>query len=104
MSTLIITPTFLQLLARVVERSQAGFSRELAQYLASLRFPEADQHRLQELAEKQRRGTLTAAEEAEMDIYIRVADLIELLKAKAMASPAITTRQTKKSQPDKTDS
>jgi len=41
---------------------------------------------LKELAEKQRQGTLSEAEEAEMDDYIQVADLVEVLKAKALTT------------------
>lgn len=84
MSDVSTAQTFSQLLARVIDPGRNELSHELAQYLAALRFPPEDQQRLKELAEKQRRVTLSEAEEAEMDSYIQVADLVEVLKAKAL--------------------
>jgi hypothetical protein len=49
-------------------------------------FPSEDQRRLRELAEKQRQGNLSESDKAGMDRYVKVADFIEVLKAKAAAS------------------
>lgn len=77
---------FANLLTKIISPGEEQFSQELAEYLIDLRFPPEDQKRLKELAERQRQGQLTEAEEAEMDSYIHVADLVEALKAKAHAS------------------
>ena len=79
-------PTLSELLSRVIDPGKPELSHELARYLSELRFPPADQQRLKELAEKQRQGRLSEAEEMEMDGYIQAADLIDVLKAKALAS------------------
>ena len=81
-----VPPTISDLLWRVIEPDDGSFSEEFARFLVARRFPAKDQRRLKELGEKQRRGTLTGEEEAEMDCYIKVADLLELLKAKALTS------------------
>lgn len=78
--------TLSDLLVRVIEPDRQELSHELAEYLSRLHFPPQDQQRLKELAEKQRQGTLSEAEEMEMDSYIQVADLVEVLKAKALTS------------------
>lgn len=78
--------TLSELLVRVIEPEKQELSQELAEFLARLQFPPQDQQRLKELAEKQRQGTLSEVEEAEMDGYIQVADLVEVLKAKALTS------------------
>jgi hypothetical protein len=74
------------LIARIVELEKGDFSEELAQYLLKRRFPPEDQAYLKRLAAKQRMGALTPDEEREMDRYIRVADFMEALKAKALAT------------------
>jgi len=75
-----------ELVTRVIGPERGDLSAELARFVLSCRFPPEDQRRLKELAEKQRTDSLTAEEESEMDRYIQVADLLEALKAKALAS------------------
>jgi hypothetical protein len=79
-------PTIVDLISRVLEPENGSLHEELARFILTCRFPSEDQRRLRELAEKRRRGTLSEIEEAEMDRYIKAADFIEVLKAKAAAS------------------
>ena len=54
-----------------------------AQALLDLRLPDPDRQRMNELAEKARRGELTPDEEIAIESYRQVGCLIELLKSKA---------------------
>jgi hypothetical protein len=53
-----------------------------ARYLLQVRFPQADVDRINELSAKAQEGTLTAAEETELDCYVHVGHLLSILKAK----------------------
>ena len=79
-------PTITDILGRVHEPQDTSFSEEFARFIINCRFPKNDQIRLQELAEKQRVSKLTESEQAEIDCYLKVADLVEVLKAKAAAT------------------
>ena len=47
--------------------------------------------RMNELAEKNRRGELTGTEQADLDKYLRVGNFLNLLKAKALVSLSETS-------------
>jgi hypothetical protein len=86
MSSQIITPqTEAAILARLIERSQADLSGA-AEYLLSIRFDDRDIARMNELSELARNGTLNAQEQAELDSYIHVANLIAVMQSKARRS------------------
>lgn len=81
-----ITPqTEAAILARLIERSQADLSGA-AEYLLSIRFDDRDIARMNELSELARNGTLSAQEQAELDSYIHVANLIAVIQSKARRS------------------
>ena len=61
-------------------------SREAAESVLKLGFSEFDQRRMEALAEKARRGSLTDEEHEEAESYERVSSLIGLLKSKARVS------------------
>ncbi|MFO0811400.1 MAG: hypothetical protein U0746_22450 [Gemmataceae bacterium] len=56
---------------------------DVAGRVLALEFPAADVHRMNDLAAKARRGTLTADEDAELETYIRVGNRLSALKSKA---------------------
>jgi len=56
---------------------------EIARQILELRFSDADQARMYELAAKNQLGDLTAAEREELDSYIDVGDVLALLQSKA---------------------
>jgi hypothetical protein len=71
------------ILEHVVMSDQAGMSPESAQAILDLRFDPPALNRLNELAEKNRQGTLTESERQEMDKYMRVGNFLNLMQAKA---------------------
>jgi hypothetical protein len=72
-----------EILEKVVMADQPGFSPEAAQAILNLRFEEPAKARMNELAERNRQGTLTEFERQEMDSYLRVGNLLNLMQAKA---------------------
>ena len=67
---------------RVLEQ-RGAMTPAVAQYFLQLELPHDDRTRLDELAAKAREGTLSAAEEADLDEFRRVGRLVELMKLKA---------------------
>jgi uncharacterized protein YnzC (UPF0291/DUF896 family) len=63
-------------------------SPEFAPAILDLRFDQAAVNRMNELAEKNRQGTLTEAESDEMEKYLRVGNFLNLIQAKARLSLA----------------
>ena len=58
-------------------------SPESARAILDLRFDPSALRRMNELAEKNRQGTLTEPERQEMDKYVRVGNFLNLMQAKA---------------------
>ncbi len=84
MSTIKIQPSSeLAILGRVVNRKRAALSREAAKALLQLDFDAADRRRMNLLAAKNRARHLTSAEEEELDNFIRVGQVLGVLKSKA---------------------
>ena len=71
---------------RSLDPDAADLSREAAESLLRIHLRDDDRQRVNELAEKARQGTLTSAEEAELENYRHVGRLLELLKSKARQS------------------
>lgn len=71
------------ILARLIQTRPDDLSRDAANYLLSLRFEDKDISRMNELSEAARLGTLAATEEAELDSYIHVSNLLAVIQAKA---------------------
>jgi hypothetical protein len=72
--------------ARIIEPEQNGLSPEAARSLLELRFCERDVARMNDLAQKNREGLLTAAERQELEGYVKVGDVLSLLHLKARKS------------------
>ncbi len=75
-----------ELLDRVFRLSTGSFSAELACEILKLEFPPADQARYEELSEKAQAGTLTPAEQEDLDDYLNLNDFLIILKTKASES------------------
>jgi hypothetical protein len=84
------TLTEAHILEHVVMSDHAGMSPESAKAILDLRFDLPALGRMNELAEKNRQGTLTDSERQEMDSYVRVGNFLNLMQAKArlVISPA----------------
>ena len=74
------------ILARLIQTRQDDLSCDAANYLLSLRFDDKDMRRMNELTELARNGTLTSADEAELDSYIHVSNLLGVMQSKARQS------------------
>ncbi len=74
------------ILSRVIQPGHNGLSLAAARALLKLEFPGDDRRRMHELAVKNQAGDLTAAERRELDDYLRVGRLLDLLGAKARLS------------------
>ncbi len=62
---------------------QPGMSPESARAILDWRFDAVALGRMNDLAEKNRQGTLTESEREEMETYVRVGNLLNLMQAKA---------------------
>ena len=58
-------------------------SPELARSVVALAFDESDVRRMNELADKNRDGTLTDEERAELAAYVRTGDVLALMQSRA---------------------
>ncbi len=83
-----------EILEQVIEPGSVGMSPETAQALLRFRFNTAPVARMNELAEKNRQGTIVPSERALLERYLRVGNFLNLVHAKARcaltepASPA----------------
>ena len=74
------------ILGRVLRPERGDLPRETAEWLLAVDLDPSDHTRLTALYEKAQEGTLTEAEDAELEDYGDVGRLLEMLKAKASAS------------------
>lgn len=83
MSSQITSPnTEAAILARVIQAEEGELSRGAAEYLLSIRFGEHDIARMNELSELARQGKLDSQEQAELDSYIHVSNLLAIMQSK----------------------
>lgn len=80
------TPNESEILSRVIAPQNGNLTGQVAEALLGLQFPKDDTSRMNELAEKNRRGEITESELDEMERYSRVGNLINLLQSKARRS------------------
>jgi hypothetical protein len=69
------------ILSRVIQVGEGALSRGAAEYLLSVRFGECDVERMNELSELARQGKLTTEQEAELDSYLRVSNLLAVMQS-----------------------
>jgi len=83
MSSHISSPnTEAAILARLIQIGQEELSRGAAEYLLSIRFGDRDTARMNELSELAREGRLTSEEQAEIDSYIHVGNILAVMQSK----------------------
>jgi hypothetical protein len=70
------------ILARLIQIGEEQLSRGAAEYLLSIRFGERDVERMNELSELARQGKLTTQEQAELDSYLHVGNLLAVIQSK----------------------
>jgi hypothetical protein len=78
-----LAETALAILRRLNNSRSAGLPAPLAEAVLEIRFAEADQSRMGELAAKSNQGSLNPQEAEEYDGYIAAADLLSLWHSKA---------------------
>jgi hypothetical protein len=71
---------------RTIQPENGNLPLAAARAWLELKLSPGDRERINELSANAREGTLTAAEEQELDNYLNVGRALELLKAKARCS------------------
>jgi hypothetical protein len=71
------------LFARILTNGQGEMSSDLARYILTLGFGEEDQARMQDLAQRNQEGALSAEEHEELMHFVGAGHLLALLHAKA---------------------
>lgn len=74
------------ILTRVIQPDQDDLPLAAARAFLKLNFPAEDRERMHELAVKNQAGKLTATERQELEGYLRIGRLLDLLGAKARLS------------------
>ncbi|HXY50994.1 MAG TPA: hypothetical protein VEI01_16180 [Terriglobales bacterium] len=83
MSSHITSPnTEAAILSRVIQVEEGDLSQSAASYLLSIRFGEHDVARMNQLSETAQQGKLTAEEQAELDSYLHVSNLLAIMQSK----------------------
>ncbi|HTV54091.1 MAG TPA: hypothetical protein VMI06_04170 [Terriglobia bacterium] len=83
MSAHITSPnTEAAILSRVIQVGEGDLSQSAAEYLLSIRFGKHDVARMNQLSETARQGKLTAEEQAELDGYLHVSNLLAVMQSK----------------------
>jgi hypothetical protein len=82
-SQLTIPNTEAAILARLIQIGQQKLTPQAAEYLLSIRFDDRDVARMNELSDRAQQGNLNGAEQAELDSYIHVGNLIATIQSKA---------------------
>jgi hypothetical protein len=72
-----------EILLEVLAGGQRGLPQEVAQWILTLHFSDAQQVRMLDLADRGNAGTLSAEEKKEIQSYARAGDFLSLWHAKA---------------------
>jgi hypothetical protein len=72
-----------EVLRSVFDLAGHGMTKPLAESILALDFPEEDAVRIDELNAKANEGRLTSEEEAELEAYINIGDLLAFWQSKA---------------------
>ncbi len=68
---------------RLIDPQRCGWSEQAAQAVLKLSFSQEDVERASELSAKAGDGTLTQQENREMESYLRLGALVDLMQSKA---------------------
>ncbi len=82
----------MSILRRVVDPGQPFLSAEAARAILRLDFHADDRTRMNQLAEKNRAGQLSATEGQELTGYIRVGQMLGILQSKARRSLSVARK------------
>lgn len=74
------------ILSRVLKAHASSFTPEAARSILQLKFDQIDLDRMNILAEKNRLGLLSEAEQQELQTYLLVGHLLDLLHSKARSA------------------
>jgi len=84
MSSQVVTPnTEAAILARIIESDLDTITPDVARYLLSMRLPQRDEERVNELSARARAGSLTPSDEQELDSYLRIGRLLAVMQSRA---------------------
>ncbi|HEV3006831.1 MAG TPA: hypothetical protein VGX78_20340 [Pirellulales bacterium] len=86
MASATLDPKELAMLKRLVGPSLGNLTTEAARAILTINFSDGDRERVRELSEKARQGTLSHVEQAELDCFVRVEQIIGLMHSKARTS------------------
>jgi hypothetical protein len=96
MATASLPPTEAMILERVIQEAFADLSGEFARRLTRMQLPADDLDRLHALGAKARAGSLTPDEDAELEAYLRIGHMLNILKLRARTD----LRRANKKSPD----
>jgi hypothetical protein len=71
------------ILGRVIKQEGRALSKSAARAMLTFHFPQSDLARMNELAAKNQEGKLSRVEQGELEAYLRIGRLLDLLSAKA---------------------
>jgi hypothetical protein len=71
---------------RLIQPRNGTFGQAAARGILAINFSDKDKARMHELAQRNGEGNLSSAEREELETYIKVADVLALLHAKARRS------------------
>jgi hypothetical protein len=77
------TTSEIAIFGRLIKADKTDLSRELARYILTLGFDDEDQKRMSDLAERNQEGSLSGAEKAELESFVKAGHLLALLHSKA---------------------
>lgn len=77
-----------EILEQVIQSDSAALSPDAARALLGFRFNPAAVARMNELAEKNRKGAIAPSERALLERYVRVGNFLNLIHAKARSALA----------------
>ncbi len=83
-----------EILSRVIGAENPDFTPDAARSILRLQFVSSDRDRMNELAEKSRAGLLTEEESAELDAFLFVGSILDLLRSKARQTLSATSGST----------
>jgi hypothetical protein len=69
--------------ARLMRAQNDAVSADVAQFLLSIDFEDADRKRMLELAERSGAGTLTSQDQAEFGSYLHIGNFLAIMRSKA---------------------
>jgi len=86
------TMTETDVLNQLLTAEEQGFTLDSARALLSLRFSSTAIDRMNELAAKNQQGTLTDAERADLEKFLRVGNFLNIVQAKAHHFSSVSAR------------